>query len=122
MISYASGGYFQGGNVIRNSRKLIFIAVATCATMATGFGSRAYGQVSYPPPNDVANPYRTITNWAQLPDGRKWGSTAGVDIGPDGNIWTIDRCGANSCADSKLTSILEFDPSGKLLKQFGAGL
>jgi DNA-binding beta-propeller fold protein YncE len=67
------------------------------------------------PRNDLSNPYRTVTNWAQLPEGRKWGSTAGVDIAPDGNTWSYDRCGANSCADSKL------DP-GKVLKGFGAGM
>lgn len=85
----------------------------------------AFGQASYPPPNakDVPNPYRTITNWAQLPDGRHWGSTAGVDIGPDGNIWAYDRCGANSCADSDLDPILEFDQkTGANLKHFGKGL
>src|SRR5437870_21554 len=58
------------------------------------------GQPSYAPPNDAPNPYMTVTGWAQLPDGRKWGSTAGVEIGPDGHIWAYDRCGANSCADS----------------------
>jgi NHL repeat-containing protein len=57
-----------------------------------------------------------------LPDGRKWGSTAGVEVGPDGHIWAYDRCGANNCADSKLDPILEFDPSGKNLRHFGAGL
>ncbi len=81
-----------------------------------------YAQPSYPPPNDLPNPYKTVTGWAQLPDGRKWGSTAGVDVGPDGHIWTYDRCGANSCADSPLDPILEFDASGKNLRHFGAGL
>jgi hypothetical protein len=83
-------------------------------------GVNAYAQASYPPPNDLPNPYRTVLNWAQLPDGRKWGSTSGVAVGPDGNIWTYDRCGTNSCADSSLAPILEFEPSGKLLKNFGA--
>ncbi len=85
----------------------------------------AFGQASYPAPNapDVSNPYKTITGWAQLPDGRKWGSTAGVDIGPDGNVWAYDRCGANSCADSDLDPILEFDvKTGAVLKHFGKGL
>jgi sugar lactone lactonase YvrE len=81
-----------------------------------------YGQPSYPPSNDLPNPYKTVLNWAQLPDERKWGSTAGVDVGPDGHIWAYDRCGANSCADSKLDPILEFDASGKNLRHFGAGL
>jgi len=85
-------------------------------------GINASAQGSYPPSNDLPNPYRTVSNWAQLPDGRKWGSTSGVAIGPDGNIWTYERCGGNSCADSNLPPILEFGPSGKLLKNFGAGL
>lgn len=79
-------------------------------------------QASYPAPNTGPNPFKTIANWAQLPDGRKWGSTAGVTVGPDGNIWAYDRCGANSCADSDLDPIVEFDTTGKLLRHFGKGL
>jgi DNA-binding beta-propeller fold protein YncE len=45
-----------------------------------------------------------------------------VSIGPDGNIWIAERCGANSCAGKTEPPILEFDPSGKLLKSFGAGM
>jgi streptogramin lyase len=82
----------------------------------------AFGQASYPPPNDAPNPYKTLPSWAQLPDSRKWGSTAGVDVGPNGHIWAYDRCAANSCATSNLDPILEFDASGKVLRHFGAGL
>jgi sugar lactone lactonase YvrE len=106
---------------MRQASQLIFRLTISTAMLAV-FAPNARGQASYPPPNDLPNPYRTITNWAQLPDGRKWGSTSGVAIGPDGNIWTYDRCGGNSCADSNLAPILEFDPSGKLLKNFGAGM
>ena len=68
------------------------------------------------------NPYRVVENWAQLPTGRPWGSTAAVDVDANDHVWVAERCGANSCADSNLPPILEFDPSGKLLKSFGAGL
>jgi len=101
-------------------RLKIVLATGIVALAASGLGARA--QSSYPPPNDLPNPYRTVTGWAQLPDGRKWGSTSGVAIGSDGNIWTYERCGGNSCADSNLAPILEFDLSGKLLKNFGAGM
>lgn len=68
-------------------------------------------------------PYTTILNWARLPDGRNFGATAGVAIGPDGNIWTYERCASNSCADSDIDPILELDQkTGTLLKQFGKGL
>ncbi len=77
--------------------------------------------------NDLPNPYLPGLSWGQLPGGRKWGSTAGIAVGPDGNIWAIDRCGAfgsrgTNCAESPLDPILKFDPSGKLLKSFGKGL
>ena len=77
--------------------------------------------------NNLPNPYLPGVSWGLLPGGRKWGSTAGIAVGPDGNIWAIDRCGAHgsrgtNCADSPLDPILEFDPSGKFLKSFGKGL
>ncbi len=77
--------------------------------------------------NDLPNPYRPGVSWGQLPGGRRWGSTAGITIAPDGHLWAIDRCGASgsqgtNCLRSPLDPILEFDPSGTFLKSFGAGL
>jgi DNA-binding beta-propeller fold protein YncE len=69
------------------------------------------------------NPYRTVENWAQLPDGRTWGSTSAVDVDRDGkSLWVAERCGANSCVGSNLPTVLKFDASGKLVTSFGAGL
>ncbi len=76
----------------------------------------------------LPNPNSTvILNWAPLPDGRTWGSTAGVDIGPDGHIWAYDRCGAFSleggCDTSPVDPIFKFDRStGEVLTSFGGGL
>ena len=77
--------------------------------------------------NDLPNPYKAGVTWGELPNGRKWGSTAGITIGRDGNLWALDRCGVSgssgtSCLGSPLDPILEFDPTGKFLKSFGAGL
>ena len=83
---------------------------------------RADAQNSYAPTNSEPNPFPSGVSFGQLPDGRKWGSTAGVDTAPDGTIWAYDRCGANSCVDSKVDPILHFDTSGKLIKAFGAGM
>jgi sugar lactone lactonase YvrE len=75
------------------------------------------------PTNSQPNPYRTVENWAKLPEGRTWGSTSAVEIDRDGKtIWVGERCGANSCQDSMLDPILHFDENGKLIKSFGAGL
>jgi sugar lactone lactonase YvrE len=101
------------------------LVVAMVATIAL-VGAKALPQAGAPPAaeptNSLPNPYRTIADWAKLPEGRTWGSAAGVAVAPDGNIWVAERCGANSCAGSNLAPILEFDPSGKLLKGFGAGM
>src|SRR5262249_30202368 len=87
------------------------------------------------PFNSAPNPYRSIDNWAKLPEGRTWGSTGGVDIDPDGmSVWVAERCGAFAppssfkpgqpfaCDCSPLAPIMKFDASGQLLKSFGAGL
>lgn len=75
------------------------------------------------PPNSQPNPYQTIENWAKLPAGRTWGSTSAVDIDRDGkSVWVAERCGANTCAGSSLPPILKFDPSGNLVRSFGANM
>ena len=74
------------------------------------------------PINDLPNPYSSIDGWGKLPGGREWGSTAGVDIDPDGNLWAIDRCGSNSCAGSDLDPILKFDADGNVTAAIGGGL
>jgi len=41
------------------------------------------------PVNSVPNPYRSIENWAHMPEGRAWGATAGVYVDPAGtSVWT----------------------------------
>jgi hypothetical protein len=75
------------------------------------------------PLNDLPDPYRSVDGWGKLPDGREWGSTAGVDIDPDGvHVWAIDRCGGNSCESSDLDPVLKFDPSGNVVTSFGGGM
>jgi len=75
------------------------------------------------PTNSLPDPYRSVENWARMPQGRTWGSTAGVWIDPDGaSVWVAERCGANSCLGSNLDPVLKFDASGKLMKSFGAGM
>ena len=91
--------------------------VAVCALC----GGRAYAQAQAP--NSQPNPYQTIDNFFQLPEGRKIGSTVSVDVDRDGSsIWVFERCGASSCLGSSLAPILKFDRSGRVVKSFGAGM
>ena len=73
--------------------------------------------------NHAPNPYQAVEGWAD--PGRAWGSMSAVYPARDGsgNIWVSERCGANSCTEAPdVDSVLLFDPSGKLVKSFGAGL
>ena len=93
------------------------LGVATVIVAAV-FGGKAYAQADL---NSLPNPYRTIENWAKLPEGRTLGQTSGVGIDRDGkSVWDFERCAGTSCADSNLAPILKFDPSGRLVKSFGA--
>jgi sugar lactone lactonase YvrE len=104
-----------------HAARVRFIVFAAMVAMICASDPTARAQ-SRAQPNSQPNPYRTIENWAKLPEGRSWGSTAGVDVDRHGNIWVAERCAANTCVGSNLAPILEFDPSGKLLKAFGAGM
>lgn len=73
-----------------------------------------------PPVNGGANPYRVIRNWGMLPEGRPWG--AAIDL--DGmSVRVAGRCGnGTGCVGSTVDPIRKFDPSGKRLTSFGAGM
>jgi DNA-binding beta-propeller fold protein YncE len=74
------------------------------------------------PAIDLPNPYPAGTKFGQLTDGRQWGGVIAVAPDRDGkSIWAFERCGGN-CLNSDLPAVLEFDPSGKLVKSFGAGM
>lgn len=80
-----------------------------------------------PPTNTAPNPYRTITGWLKMPQGRTFGSTGGVAVDRRNHIWVAERCAvrgfiAASCAESKLHPIWEFDQDGKVLHNFGGGM
>jgi sugar lactone lactonase YvrE len=93
---------------------LYVVPVAVCAW---AYVSLAAQSASLP------NPYRPVEGWAKLPPGRTWGAPAAVDIDRDGrSLWVFERCGEDSCAGSNLPPILKFDPSGTLVKSFGAGM
>jgi DNA-binding beta-propeller fold protein YncE len=75
------------------------------------------------PRNDLPQPYRTTRDWGQLPSGTaKWAAVTSIEAAPDGGVYVIHRCAANSCVDRTEPPILKFDQNGKLLKAFGAGM
>src|SRR5437773_11100358 len=59
------------------------------------------------------NPYRVAEGWPQLPSARKFGGVISTDVDARRNIWVCHR---------NDPPILQFAPSGQLLKSFGAGM
>ena len=67
--------------------RTLLSALTVCAVTAT---LSSQTKVGNPITGEgMPNPAPKVTrNWGQLPSGRKWGTSAGIDIDPkDGNIW-----------------------------------
>jgi DNA-binding beta-propeller fold protein YncE len=74
------------------------------------------------PRNDLPQPYRTTRDWGQLPPGVKWAAVTAIEPAPDGAIYVIHRCFANSCANRQEAPILKYDAAGQLLATWGVGM
>jgi len=75
-------------------------------------------------PNLIPNNYDTVPGvWAQLPNGRTWGSTSTVYYAGNGNIWAAERCGANgNCLDTPdIDPVVLINANGDIVKSFGRG-
>jgi sugar lactone lactonase YvrE len=91
--------------------------------MTFGLFAGAASAQSGAPAQPLPDPYKADESWAaKMPEGRTWGSPGGLATDRKGNLWVFERCGANTCAGSSAAAVLEFDPSGKLMKSFGAGM
>jgi len=113
--------------VVRAGFLLIAVAITTWT------GAAGAQQPSYSKPTDLPNPYRLVEGWPTLPksmNAGRWGEVIRVHVARDGNIWVFHRCfnivppGSATCINRGEANppILQFDPSGRLLKSFGVGL
>jgi len=111
----------------------LVVAAAAVAALTGAAHAQAPNQSLAPKPTDLPNPYRLVEGWPSLPqsmNGGHWGEVIRVWVARDGNIWVFNRCfntvppGHASCLNRGDANppILEFDPSGKLLKSFGVGM
>jgi streptogramin lyase len=110
---------------MRKPRAMTLLALASLALVGifgTVLATRTAAQSGAEPMNALPNPYGPGQVWGMLPEGRTMGSTNTLTMDSRGDLWVFDRCGANTCAASSLDPILEFDPSGKFVKSFGAGM
>jgi hypothetical protein len=113
-------------------RTRLCLLVALAVSSACGRLVRAQ-ETQYPKPTELPNPYRLVEHWPTLPrsmNGGHWGEVIRVHVDARGHIWVFHRCfnvvpaGQATCIGRGPANppILEFDPSGKLLKSFGVGL
>ena len=91
-----------------SSSRYLMCTLFVCAVLALGASVGESQTTTEPAPASAAgntitgdglpNPTSTVmANWGDLPEGREWGSTAGIDIDPgDGQIWAYERCGAGT--------------------------
>jgi sugar lactone lactonase YvrE len=100
---------------------VLWVGVAAGALMIA-LENRGYTQSI--DPNAAPNPYGMQENWAQPPTDRKFGGVIKVQVDhSDGkSIWVFDRCASTECTNSMLPPLLKFDPSGKFVRAFGAGM
>ena len=96
-------------------------ATLVVVTAACYFGI-GHAQSRESPRNDLPQPYRTTDDWGHPPQGVAWAAVTAVEPAPDGTVYVIHRCFANSCAGRSEAPILKFDASGTLLQSWGEGL
>jgi len=121
-----------------------FCACAAALAIVSFYSTRSANTLSAQGAAKVANPItgeglpnpapKVTRNWGQLPAGRSWGTTAGIDIDPiDGQIWAYERCGVGaaagaggggaSCDTNLVDPIFKFDRNtGAVLANFGKGV
>lgn len=102
-------------STIRAGALLGLVSAVACALAAQPFR----------PQEQLPQPYRTVRNWAQMPDakGLVWPAAVSA-IEPDGrgHVYVVHRCHENSCAGRSEDPILKFDMDGKLLGKWGSGM
>ena len=74
-------------SVARVSFRLVTALVAVLVAVSA---ASVYVGAQIQPTNSLPSPYQAIENWAKLPEGRMWGSTAGVAIGPNGAVYVTN--------------------------------
>lgn len=96
-------------------------AAPAAAAPSAGASAAPAAAIESLPQNAYPNPYKADKTFFKLPAGRTMGSSSAVGVDSKGHIWIAERCGANSCANSPLDPIMEFDAQGNFIKAFGAG-
>lgn len=85
--------------------RFLFVCTLTLA-LAAGLAAQVGGKA-------LANPYRMVEGWGELPEGVLWGSSIGIIPDGTGGVWLHHRSDP---------PIIKLDSSGKAVKAFGEGM
>jgi sugar lactone lactonase YvrE len=99
----------------------VVAGLLSSGTYGQGVSAQAAEQVDTQS-ESLPDPYRRVDGFFKMPPGRHMGATSAVAVDHEGHVWIAERCGANSCADSALDPIMEFDAHGVFIKALGAGM
>jgi sugar lactone lactonase YvrE len=103
--------------------KSFFALGASAIVLAISVGDVVCAQEQTEVPNDLPNPYTTMRDWGELPEGTAaWAAVTAIEGAEDGTIFVIHRCFENSCSGRPEPPILKYDSEGHLLKAWGAGM
>ena len=102
-------------------RRMFVLLIAGFIANVDGISLRQ-GAPGGQPLNDLPQPFATTRDWGELPPGVKWAAVTAVEPAPDGTIYVIHRCYANSCAGRAEAPILKYNATGKLLASWGSGM
>jgi sugar lactone lactonase YvrE len=114
-------------SLLKFSSTTVLIFTAAALTGCVSNGNYISSEGFSDPTSEV------ILSWGDLPDGRTWGSSAGIDIDPtDGHIWAYERCAAGgslagpnpvNCDNNLVDPVFKFDRhTGEILANFGSGI
>jgi DNA-binding beta-propeller fold protein YncE len=102
---------------------LIMRSTTLALSLAGLLGGAALAQQpSSTPRNDLPQPYRTTRDWGELPKDVPWAAVTAIEAAPDGTIYVVHRCFANSCAGRPEAPVLKYNADGKLLGSWGQGM
>jgi len=116
-------------NPTRRTRPL---SAFSCAILAAAAAVSSLHAQDVEPVNYLPNPYETVRNWGDPPNGESWTSIPSLQIDADGrSLWVLDRCrtlswqyqGPRSCAGQDAPPVMKYDTrTGELLDAIGSGL
>jgi sugar lactone lactonase YvrE len=94
--------------------KIQILAFSTAAVLFVGVATMRTSKV-----RAADGKYQLVENWAQLPQGMRWGVMSAVDVDSHGTIYAFKRSEPGQKAGEMSSMVMVIDSSGKFLRSWG---